>query len=414
MNYSTTETYQMKREILDYSKKISCGLSKDLIKFTQDMIYGISASSSCNLSSIADKLMESIKKKNTVERLSRKLSGGVSKTAYRNYLERMRPLIDKNGVVFVDESEVIKPYGKKFEALGLVKDGSSKEKKIEKGYHITELTALTKTTHQPISLFSNIHSSKEEGFVSVNDVTFKALSLSFKLLPNATYVFDRGYDMNKLFTFMYKNKKQFIVRIKENRLIEFNKKWNNAGELRDSHKGKIASNVMFNGNPTDCKITCMNVRITESRKKVKLVIIYGLAEKPMMLLTNRHIEVKDDVIRVVRAYFSRWRIEEYFRFKKQHYKFEDFRVRSLVSINALNFFLTCAIGFLGIMAEKKAFNTLRQAILDKANALREDVSFLFYRFGKGIARILDYAHTGIRRWQNIRKTQTLLYAELLI
>ena len=56
----------------------------------------------------------------------------------------------------------------------------------------------------------------------------------------------------------------------------------------------------------------------------------------MMLATNKEIRSKDDVIRIARTYFSRWRIEEYFRCKKQTYQFENFRVRKLEAINALN------------------------------------------------------------------------------
>ena len=73
-------------------------------------------------------------------------------------------MIPHNTVVHVDESEVIKPYGKKFEALGKVRDGSSPDHKIEKGYHVTEITALTQGNKQPVSLFSHIHSSREENF----------------------------------------------------------------------------------------------------------------------------------------------------------------------------------------------------------------------------------------------------------
>ena len=65
----------------------------------------------------------------------------------------------------------------------------------------------------------------------------------------------------------------------------------------------------------------------------------------MMLATNKEIRSKDDVIRIARAYFSRWRIEEYFRCKKQTYQFENFRVRKLEAINALNFYITLAMAF---------------------------------------------------------------------
>ena len=61
----------------------------------------------------------------------------------------------------------------------------------------------------------------------------------------------------------------------------------------------------------------------------------------MMLATNKAIKSKEDVVSIVRTYMSRWRIEEYFRFKKQHFGFENFRVRSLMSINNLNAFNIC-------------------------------------------------------------------------
>ena len=39
MSNYTTETYQMKREILNFSKKISNGCTRDKQKFTADTLY---------------------------------------------------------------------------------------------------------------------------------------------------------------------------------------------------------------------------------------------------------------------------------------------------------------------------------------------------------------------------------------
>lgn len=41
MNNFTKETYQTKREILTFSKKIAEGTRKTIFKFIQDMVYGI-------------------------------------------------------------------------------------------------------------------------------------------------------------------------------------------------------------------------------------------------------------------------------------------------------------------------------------------------------------------------------------
>ena len=59
MSHSTTETFKMKREILNYSGRISDPLRKPERKFFADMLFGILASGSCLLSEITQELHES-------------------------------------------------------------------------------------------------------------------------------------------------------------------------------------------------------------------------------------------------------------------------------------------------------------------------------------------------------------------
>lgn len=202
MRHSTTDTYQLKREIL-FSKKMSRNTLKDIRKFTADMLYSILASKSCILSRFADTLWEGVQKKNTVESLSRKPRENLPTQLNHNYLSFVRKIVDGTGSVFVDDTDIIKPYGKaSFDSLGRVRDGSSLNDAIENGYYVTEITALSKETRQPIRLYSHIHSVREGNYPSVNHVTFRGLRLAFAHFPQATYVFDRACDMNKLFKFM--------------------------------------------------------------------------------------------------------------------------------------------------------------------------------------------------------------------
>lgn len=55
---STTNTYILKREILNFSNKISRNLSKPERKFTADITYGMLAGGSCLLTDIVDQLHE--------------------------------------------------------------------------------------------------------------------------------------------------------------------------------------------------------------------------------------------------------------------------------------------------------------------------------------------------------------------
>ena len=67
MSNFTTNTYTLKREILNFSNKISKELPKPDRKFIADIFYGMLASNSCLLTDIADQLHEDSKKVNIVE-----------------------------------------------------------------------------------------------------------------------------------------------------------------------------------------------------------------------------------------------------------------------------------------------------------------------------------------------------------
>lgn len=83
------------------------------------------------------------------------------------------------------------------------------------------------------------------------------------------------------------------------------------------------------------------VTLPSNDEDYELVIVYELSEeRHLLLLTNRNIKNKEDYIKVVRLYFYRWRFEEYFRTKKQKYRFENMRVRTLRLINSFNLILT--------------------------------------------------------------------------
>ena len=69
MNNYTMNTYEVKRDLVNFSKKISKGLNKPTSKFVMDMIYGISKSKSSLISEIYRSLEEKINLNYTIERL---------------------------------------------------------------------------------------------------------------------------------------------------------------------------------------------------------------------------------------------------------------------------------------------------------------------------------------------------------
>lgn len=400
MTYSTTNTYTMKREILNFSNKFSKDLTKPNKKFVADMTYGMLASNSCLLSDIADTLHEDIKKKNTIERLSLNLAKGTPDLLLSNYLDYTKGLIPDEPVIHIDDTDVVKPHGYEFESLGRVRDGSasSSSKSIyEKGYQVTEACAMTSNGH-PVSIFSKLHSSQEKSYKSINTFTFSAMQRGADLFDKATYVMDRGYDDNKMFLKLDELNQDYVIRLTKRRKLLLHNKWVSATELCNRRKGKIKSNFFYKGKDHVAYLSHVKVQVTASRKNVYLVLIYGITESPMMLLTNKEIKSKEDVIKVAKIYFSRWRIEEYFRAKKQIFQFENFRVRNLKAINALNMMITLCMTFLAHISMKKENNALKVKIIEIAAPLKENVHFLYYRIAKGISGILAYAREGVRLW----------------
>ena len=107
----------------------------------------------------------------------------------------------------------------------------------------------------------------------------------------------------------------------------------------------------------------MKVKITANKSNINLVLLYGIGEEPLIIATNVPVKSKEDVIRISRGYINRWKIEEYFKFKKQEFGFKNFRVRSLTSINNLNTILSYTIGFMAILYEKSNTNKFVKTII---------------------------------------------------
>ena len=80
------------------------------------------------------------------------------------------------------------------------------------------------------------------------------------------------------------------------------------------------------------------------------------------------------------------------------FQLENFRVRKLKAINALNFHITLCMAFLNQISLKSETNALKVAIIQTADPVKEKIAFCYYRLAKGISGILSYAKEGVRLW----------------
>lgn len=419
MNNFTTNTYEMKREILNFSKKVSEGVNKATTKFVMDMQYGLAKGGSCLISNIARSLDENIKLNYTIDRLCDNLSNMYQEEKeiiWNNYLNEVSKNIDKeNAIVLFDDSDINKEYSKKLEDLDRVIDGSSQDKKIVNGYHVCEATVLSMNNKQPMSIYSKIYSCKSKNFVSKNTYTLESIKAAENMIGEKFIgVFDRGYDDNKIFKYMSNNKHEFVVRLDDERILLFKGKKRSVGEVAKTRKGKISYKALFDDSEEyELMLSYTKATLPANKEEYTLVIVYGLSEKsPMKLLTNINIKDKADVIKVVRLYLSRWRIEEHFRGKKQEYDFENMRVRTLESMNTLNMMLTIHLGHIAILADKIDKKLLTIKILYASKSLKDKSIVWLSQIARGIKNILAYAHTGIRDWLEIETREKFKQLEL--
>ena len=413
MNNFTTNTYEMKREILNFSKKITNGLDKPTTKFISEMIYGIEKSNSILFSEIARTLKEKIKLKNTIERLCdncNALSNEKLDIIKDNYFNiALKQLPDDEIILIEDDSDINKEYSNKLEDLCTVRDASSKQEKYVKGYHVCEIVGLSKKEYQPISLYSKIYSTESKEFKSCPNETMKSEKYVIDKIKKdrnskIIVVKDRGYDSFELFKSTIDNKVSFVVRLDGNRNLLFKDKKRLVSDVASTRKGKIHTKLMYKGDNTDCYISYTTVQLPKMKEKdLNLVIIYRKEEEndPMYLLTDLQIKTKEDVEKIARIYMLRWRIEEYFKSKKQNYDFENFRLRSLKSINNLNVILTSVMLHLGILTEKMDIKLLIIKIIEASESLKNKALVWYGQISKGISKILEHANTGIKDWFEI-------------
>ena len=419
MNNFTMNAYEMKRDLLNFSKKISNGVNHPTSKFVMDMQFGLAKSGSCLISEIARSLNEEIKLNHTIERLCDNLSNMYdeeSNTIWNNYLKEVKKNVDlDNPIVLFDDSDINKEYSRKLEDLDRVIDASSTDKRIVNGYHVCEATILTKNEKQPMSIYSQIYSCKSNNFESKNKYTMESIKAAEELVgDNFIGVFDRGYDDNKIIHYMSIHK--FVIRLDDERVLLFKGKRHSVEEIAQGRKGKIKMKALFDDNEEkELKISYTKVKLPYNKKEYTLVIVYGLSEEhPMKLLTNLEYAKKENVIKIVRLYLSRWRIEEHFRGKKQEYDFENMRVRTLKSMNNLNMMLTIHLGYMAMLSDKIDKKLLVIKIIEASKSLRGKIIVWLSQMARGIKEILKYCHTGIKEWQEIEHQEKIKQLQLVL
>ena len=383
----------LKRNILRFSEKISSEMTRPKFKFVSQMLYGILAAGSCLLSEIGRKLDEKTSLKKTIDRLSRNMKNFDEEDRamlFEGYIKTIMPCFSENTVLLIDNGDITKPCSPTFEAITKVMDGSTGE--IADGYNVLEITALSAEKKMPFSVYSRVYSTIEKNFVSENKEVLDGLDfISKHFSPETIRAFDRGYDNNLYFKRLIDQNEKFIIRTKKNRDVIYKGKRLNILELAKRFKGKYSLKFQKkNGFKANCRISIVSIELPcRPGIKLNLVICNGIGIEPLMLITNLNSEDSRLSVTITKVYLLRWRIEEFYRFKKQKFEFEDLRVRSLNAIRNMNMLTSIVVGFTAKMSEKGDSSSIVFDILTLSKRIFGIAKFNLYAIADGIVHVLS-------------------------
>ena len=167
------------------------------------------------------------------------------------------------------------------------------------------------------------------------------------------------------------------------------------------------------GFEADCNVSIIPIKLPcRPDDDMNLVICYGFGKTPLMLITNLKSEDRRLAVAVTKVYLMRWRIEEFYRFKKQQLNFEGFRVRSLSSIRTLDLLLTIAIGYIGLISEKQEQRRMVMEIIQISKRIYGTPDFVFYAIADGLFTVFARCKTGIAhmRFKKPKSLQMSLFS----
>lgn len=399
---------RFKAQTNKFSGIISKGLCVPKQKLIRQLVYGIQASKDVKLSNISRALKEDIPLIKTEDRLSRNLSDEDFTEHINNQILRLGDdKINDSMVIAIDPGDIMKPYAKAMEHLCGIWDGSEGEK--ARGYHLCQVTAANLEHNKIVPLYCQAYSSEEEGYTDSTDKVIKIIDTVVQFTgTKGTWAIDRMGDNNKIIECFTAKTLQFVTRLKLNRwLYMYNK---NGGKIMMQTE-RMDRHMQLNHKAQITKIddgreTVININFGITKVSLNggedmqyyAVVIRGFGEHPMILLTNKEVNIYDSksIYSIIEIYLTRWKCDECYRYIKQSYNLEDVRVRSYISIRNLTVMVHAIAYFTSIyIGINLKLKIMVQKIFILSKRFFGIPTFFNYAMADGIFELLKKTITGI-------------------
>lgn len=396
---------KLRGQIQDFSGKLCSGKGRVVVRFVEEMLYGIQARGSVRLSEIARSLMEKTSVKKRIDRLSRNLGrAGLGSEISAGVLAEAARRIEENTLLIVDPTDITKKYAKKMECLAGVRDASEKEQ--GQGYWVDVVVGATPDSSEIIPLVHRLYSQNAGDFVSENHELLDLIRKVYCATEGrGIFVLDRGGDRRTLYKDLLKEDGavRFIIRQRGDRHLLYGGKLRETFELADRCKTPYRETVIKQKDGREkayfIQFGFCPVRLPEHPEKpLWLVVVKGFGAKPLMLLTTQPMSRNRKVLWwVVQAYLTRWRVEDTIRFIKQSYNVEDIRVLTYERLKNMAALVLAAAFFTAVqIGYKPKLQILALHALKAAQRIFGIPDFRYYALADGIKAILSKSGQGTR------------------
>jgi hypothetical protein len=393
-----------------FSGILSKGLSLPKQRLVNQMIYGIQASKDVKLSNISRALQEDIPLIKTEDRLSRNLDDIDLTNQINDTIMRLgNDKVTDEMVIAIDPGDIMKPYAKAMEGLCNIYDGSKGETAL--GYHLCQVTAANLEHNKLVPLYCQAYSSEEEGYeTSTEKITSIISTVVQKVGTKGVWAIDRQGDNIKIIQHFNNEELTFVTRLKLNRYLHFDHNKNKqvqaeriANHVRFRYKTQIV--MLEDGRVKEYTIEfgAITVSIPEDPDKwYTLVVIKGYGKQPMLLLTNKPVNLYShkELYNIIQIYLTRWKCDECFRYIKQSYNLEDLRVRSYKAIRNITAMVHAIAYFCSVyMGMKLKLKILVQRIFILSKRFFGIPIFYNYAMADGIYELLKKTRVGIENFK---------------
>ena len=392
--------WKIREKMVEFSGKLLVGLPKTAQRLVREVLYGVQCRASVRLSEIRRALEERTVMKKIVERLSRQLNrAGLRECVRKNRLEWAVGKIEEETLLVVDPTDISKPYAEKMEYLARVRDGSRGE--LRDGYWCCQVVGVRRGSAQVLPLYQELYSQKAPDFASENEEIIKAVeAVSQATGGRGIWVMDRGGDREEVLKPLLKGKHAFLIRQRGDRHLLCGRSQKSGEEIAAKCRLPYRETVIKETSEAEevyhLDFGARVVRFPGFDQKLSLVVVAGLGEKPLMLLTTVPVtRSRKSLWRVVESYLARWRVEETIRFIKQSYQLEDIRLLTYQRLRSMAVLVMAVAYFACVYLGKSIkLKILVQHIEQAAKRIYGIPEFRFYALADGIKQVLFGRHSG--------------------